>query len=419
VSRSSVRSAALENLTTYPDALNTVLTTCRPLGRERIAVSAALGRYLATPIKARHHSPRFVQSAMDGFAVRAVDLCEASASAPVTLRVIGEMPAGGRATRPLRTGETARVFTGGRLPAGADAVVIVEVVQATVTEAVFTDTINPGVHVRQVGEEYQRGDEILPAGLRVTPPVVGVLASLGLDLVKVGRLPVVTVITMGDELLRPGEKMAPGKIRDANGPALVAALRALGMNKARHRCVQDNKAALKRSLAAALRSSDMVLTVGGASVGDYDHTADVRAELGITSLFTRLAVKPGKPDMFGVAPGGVPVFSLPGNPVSALVAFHQLVKPALRVVMGSTEPPEPTLPVALSAAVHKKRGRLNWLRGSMTREGGQLVAELTSLQESHMLSGLARAGMLAEIPIETERLAGGEVVQAHQLNWEK
>ncbi len=408
-----------ENLVPYPEALDIVLGKCRPLGRETVRCAAALGRYLAVPVKARHHSPRFVQSAMDGFAVRALDLREASGFVPVTLRISGELPAGSAAKLTLKPGETVRVFTGGRLPAGADAVVIVEVVTATETEAVFIEATRPGANVRQVGEEYRRGDVILPAGVRVTPPVVGVLASLGLTEVAVGRVPSVTVITMGDELLGPGEKMSSGKIHDANGPALVAALQALGVSRIWHRQVCDRKVALKQSLAAALKRSDLVITVGGASVGDHDHTADVRNELGIRPLFSKMAVKPGKPNLFGLAPGGVPVFSLPGNPVSALVGFHQLVKPALRSIMGSAEPRETTLPVALSSAVRKKPGRLHWLRGNLKREAERLVVDLSDLQESHMLSSLGRARVLAEIPVEATGAEAGEVVQGYLLDWER
>lgn len=419
MSGSEIRSAPPENLLPYPDALEIVLAKCRPLGKEKVALPDALGRYLAAPVKARHHSPRFVQSAMDGFAVKALDLREASGFDPVTLKVIGEIPAGGKSTRPLKSGETVRVFTGGRLPAGADAVVMVEVVQATAQEAVFTGATEPGSHVRQVGEEYRRGDVILAAGVRVTPPVIGLLASMGLDTVAVGQVPQATVITMGDELLRPGKKMTAGKIHDANGPALVAALRALGVKKVRMRWVGDNKAALKRSLATAIRGSDLVITVGGASVGDHDHTADARAELGIKPLFAKLAVKPGKPNLFGIAPSGVPVFSLPGNPVSALVGFHQLVKPALRTIMGSSEPHETTLPVALSSAVRKRPGRLNWLRGDLRREAERLVVDLSSLQESHMLSALGRARVLAEIPVADSSREAGDIVQAYLLDWER
>ncbi len=417
--RTSCCSGDATGLTPYPDALRIVLDTCRPLGVEAVPLALARGRYLAAPVKAPLDSPRFEQSAMDGFAVRSVDLAAATDTAPVSLEVAGELPAGDGRTITLKKGRAVRVFTGGRLPRGADAVVIVEVVESDGDRAVFRAPARPGANIRRKGEEYRKGDVILPAGVRVTPPVIGVLASLGLDRVRVGRLPKVTLITMGDELLAPGQKLAPGRIHDANGPALNAALAALGIAAIRHRRVRDRKSALKQSLRAALRWSDVVITVGGASVGDHDHTADARKELGVKTLFSRMAVKPGKPNLYGLGPGGVPVFSLPGNPVSALVGFHQLVKPALRAMMGCAEPRDPVLPVALGSAVRKKKGRLNWLRAVLERRGDTLVADVKSLQESHMLSSLALADLLVEIDRDAAGADPGQIVPSCLLDWER
>ena len=407
----------LPELTPYARALELIARSVKPLGGETVPLEKSLGRFLVRSVKARHHAPRFEQSSMDGFAVLAGDLVQAGGLTPVTLRIVGEIPAGSRPTRRLQAGETIRVFTGGRLPTGADAVEIVEVVSVQGDQATFSNPVTPGQNVRQVGTEYRRGDVILPAGMQITPPAVGVLASLDATSVAVGRLPQVTVITMGDELVGPDEPLAPGKIRDANGPALKAALQSLGIKRVWHRRVGDRKTALQASLAAALRRSDLVITVGGASVGDHDHAETVGRRLGIEFLYTRVAVKPGKPNMFGLAPDGTPVFSLPGNPVSALVGFHQLVKPALRLMMGGGDLAPQAIPAVLGVTAARIPARLEWLRGNLEPSRDRILARPVSRQESHMLSGLALADLLAEIPRGQGEIPAGDIIKVYLLTW--
>ena len=404
----------MTTLLAFEDALALVKAKVRPLGRETVPLEGALGRYLARDVKARRHSPRFVQSAMDGFAVRVRDLPRTG----TTLDLVGEMPAGRSRRLVLRPGQTVKVFTGGQLPAGADAVVMKEWVIADDLRATFRLVPGAGDHIRRVGEEYRRDQVILTAGTSITPPVVGVLAGLGLAQVAVGRVPRVTVITMGDELTAPGEPLAPGCIHDANGPALAAALRGCGVTKIRLRRVGDTPAGLKRALKSAIAASDLVITVGGASVGDHDHVGRARADLGVTELFSRLAIKPGKPNYFGLK-GQVPVFGLPGNPVSALVSFLLLVRPALEIMKGCPDPHPLTLPVALGSALRKKAGRLEWVRGTLEIEGDRLRGQPVSLQGSHMLSGLVGADLLLEIPSQVDSLEAGDRVLARLLDWRR
>jgi molybdopterin molybdotransferase len=402
----------------YEQALEIVTGAVRPLGAENLSLARAAGRYLSGPVKARRQLPGFEQSVMDGFAVRAADLADASPAGPVTLVVAGEMAAGPVRRLRLGAGRTVKVFTGGRLPLGADAVVMQEHVTCAGDEARFGAQPAVGDHIRRAGEEIRRGDVVLPAGTRVTPPVVGLLAALGLTEVKVVRTPTVTVITMGDELVPPGEPLTAGRIHDANGPALRAALQAVGVSRVRLRRVRDDVGALERSLAAALAASDLVVTVGGASVGDHDHVAAARSTLGVRELFYRVAVKPGKPNIFGLDPRGVPVFGLPGNPVSALVSFHQLVKPLLGVMMGAGVRPGRALPVSLREPVDKKPGRAHWLRGRLVPAQDGLVAELATAQGSHMLSGLATADILAELPAASDHVTTDEVLRAWLIDWD-
>lgn len=408
-----------EGMIPYGQALELIRSSVAPLGAETVPLARARGRYLATPVKARHQLPRFDQSAMDGFAVRREDLLEASGAAPVALEIVGELAAGDPRRPKLGADQTAKVFTGGLLPRGADAVVMKEYVIEDEDEALFAACPGAGDHIRRAGEELERGDVILKARTRVTPPVIGLLAANGLKEANVVRAPTVTVITMGDELVAPGRPLSAGKIHDANGPALRAALQAVGITRVRVRRVRDRIGVLQRALASSLANSDLVITVGGASVGEHDHVAGARSLLGVKELFHRVAVKPGKPNIFGLSPDGVPVFGLPGNPVSALVSFHQLVRPLIAVLMGAPPWVGRTVPVTLSEAAHKKPGRAHWLRGTLKRRGANLEAELMDAQGSHMLSGLAYADILAELPAGAEEVGTDEVLRAWLLDWEK
>jgi len=403
---------------TYEQALEFVMESVHTLDAESLTLVRARGRYLARTVKARFQLPRFEQSAMDGFAVRTADLAAAAPGNPVTLVVAGEMPAGTAQRMRLGAARTVKVFTGGRLPAGADAVVMKEYVTWEGGRAVFRAPARVGDHIRRAGEELRRGDEILAAGTRVTPPVVGLLAAMGLTEALVVRAPIVTIITMGDELVAPGKPLATGRIHDANGPALKAALQGMGVGVVRLRRVRDSLVALRRSLAAALAASDLVITVGGASVGDHDHVAEARSLLGVRELFHKVAIKPGKPNIFGLDPDGVPVFGLPGNPVSALVSFHQLVKPLIRVMMGGGASPGRTVPVTLCRPLDKKPGRTHWLRARLVAAGDGLQADLAAAQGSHMLSGLAAADILAELPPGCDHEATDDVLRAWLLDWD-
>jgi molybdopterin molybdotransferase len=404
----------------YPEALRIVLDNIRPLPTETAPVEKALGGFLARPVKAPAHSPRFEQSAMDGYAVQMADVAGARPGHPVTLELADELPAGDQRSLTLKPGQTVKVFTGSRLPRGAEAVVMKEYVTLSGdNKAAIAWKVSTGDHIRRVGEEYRRGDIILPAGIRITPPVVGMLVMLGKDRAVIRRRPTVTVITMGNELVAPGTRLGPGQIPDSNGPAVAAALQALGVTGIRRRRVKDKLPALVKAMKDGLENSDLVITVGGASVGDYDYVHDARKELGVRDIFTKVAIKPGKPNLFGLDRRKRPVFGLPGNPVSALVSFHELVKPAVLKMMGAQENDSLILPVRLDEATRKKPGRLNWLRGRLGVDGPQLTANLVTGQGSHMLSGLALADVLVEIPVETAETVVGETVQAVRLDWDR
>lgn len=394
--------------------------------RETVPLAEALDRILAEPIRARWDLPRFNQSAVDGFAVRSSDVRGAAPGSPARLTVCGTMRAGPGVRLSVRSGAAARVMTGARLPAGADAVVMKESGVETDGMVTVGEAMPPGANVRYRGEEFARGAETLPEGVRVTPPVMGLLAACGYSAVRVLRRARITLLVTGDELVPPGGRLLPGCLIDSNSPAIAAACRAAGAQCEVVR-VPDRREDLRRAVRQALKQSDIVLSTGGVSVGEYDLVQEACAKAGVRTVFWGVAIKPGKPMYFGVhsRPGRASgageerrtlVFGLPGNPVAALVCFHQLVRPAL-LAWDGVAPSAQGVEATLQSPWRKKAGRLEWLRGVAVRDGASLTVTPCGGQGSHMLGGLARANCLIRFPREAEELKAGDTVLIQWLDW--
>lgn len=398
---------------TYDEALAIVLEAVEPTRPMRVAVEDALGLVLARPVKAKLRMPRYDQSAMDGVAVRIEDVEGASADSPVRLRLIDEIPAGSPRRPGLRAGSAIKVFTGSGVPGNTGGVVMIEYCRVRGQEVDVLRAPRPGEHVRRAGEEVERGEIVLQGGQRVTPPVIGILSLFGYREVLVHPAPVVGVITMGDELAAPGATLSRVQIHDSNGPALRAALRGLGVSRTRSWRVGDRPAELRRALRAAVDACDVVITCGGASVGDHDHVSAARSTLGISERFSGVAIKPGKPNIFGTTSGGTPVFSLPGNPVSALVSFRQLVRPGLLRMMGRS-PADISRRARLAVDHDRQPGRLEWVRATT---GADDAITPVRAQGSHMLTGLARADVLVELEPSVGGVAAGGEVTVRELRW--
>lgn len=396
----------------FDRALALVLETARPLPAESVDLEASDGRVLARDVRVRHDLPRFDQSSMDGYALHADDLV-----AGRVLRRGGEMPAGRTRRLPLRPGTAVQVFTGSRIPRDTAAILKVEDAEACDDGIRVVIAPPPGRYLRRRGEELARGERLLAAGTPITPPVLGLLAANGESRLRVHRRPDVALLVLGDELVAPGAPLEPGQIRDANGPALSAALRRVGVGRLRRRVVGDDPRALRRAMAREIARCDAVITVGGASVGDHDHVEDVRRALKVRERFHRVAMKPGKPNVFGTAPGGALMFGLPGNPVSALVSFHHFVAPALRRLAGAAAVAPAYSRAVLATSLSSTSARLEWVRGTVELSEGRLVARPTRGQESHMLSGLAAADALLELPRGVDRLPAGAEVRVRLLDW--
>jgi molybdopterin molybdotransferase len=409
---------------TWEEALAAILDEVQPLPSVSLPLAKLLGYVLAKPIVATIDSPPFDNSAVDGFAVRLADVAGASADHPVALRMAGEIRAGGIETAPLSAGSALKILTGALVPSSADAVVMKEYCSELNGRVAIEQAPSLGENIRRRGGEFLRGHTVLPAGLLVTPPVVGVLASLGYKEFAVYKRPRAAVVTTGSELTVPGRTLMPGHIYDSNSHSIKASLSALGLDEIlmlrAHEDRKDTFCKFKSALAAA----DVVISTGGVSVGDYDYVKGALEDLGVRSHIWRIAIKPGKPVFFGVRNAGSSharrkyVFGLPGNPVSALVTFNVFVVPAIAKLMGLPDQQAPVMKVPLKGRLEKKAGRAEFVRAKLTCRDGKYMACAVKGQDSHMLSGLAAANALIVFPLEAQVLEDGQLVDVRPLRFD-
>jgi molybdopterin molybdotransferase len=394
-------------LLTLEEAQHLVLERAAPLPAEPVPLERAAGRVLAESARAVVDLPPFPSSAMDGFAVRAADT-------PGTLPVVFRVAAGRPARQPLQPGEAMGIATGGVVPEGADAVIPVEYVVERDNEAEIGEAVEPGTNVRPQGGDLRAGDEVVAAGTRLGPAQLGALAAAGVAEVACGAMPRAAVLATGTELRRPGERLAPGEIYEANGLILAAQLRSVGASVERLAAVADDEDAHRAALARGLEH-DLLVTSGGVSVGPHDLVRAIEAELGVDEVFWRVAVKPGKPVSFGVR-GRTLVFGLPGNPVSSLVGFELFVRPAVLALQGHADPMPRFEPGRLAAAARRNPVRDELVR-ARTRAGDDGAVELEPLagQESHMIARAAAADALVFLPRGEGELSAGSPVRYLRL----
>jgi molybdopterin molybdotransferase len=377
-------------------ALGCVLSHCALLPAARVALPDALGCVLAEDVRSRIALPPFDNSSMDGFAVRARDCARASATRPVRLRVVGAIHAGGRMPRALRRGEAMAVATGAAIPRGADAVLPLEVVGVEGRELVVAAPAVRGRYLRMRGEEIRPGARVMQRGSVVHAGAVGSLAAIGRGHVRVVRPPRVTVITTGDEVVAPGRSLLRGRVYDSNFVMMDALLRQAGVVPRRVAHVRDDARAIERALAEALADSDVVITVGGVSVGPRDFVREVMLRLRVREVFWGVNQQPGKPLYFGTR-GRRLVFGLPGNPASAFVCFCVYVLPALRALGGhaAAKPVFEYRNLVGAASADPRRWRL--LRARVP-DGAPSKIEVFARQGSHMSTPLGYATHLVVLP---------------------
>ena len=388
------------------DARAQILSVFAPLPAEVVSVERALGRVLAKDVTARVTQPPRDVSAMDGYAVRAADV----ADAPVRLRVVGEVPAGGDVDRPVAPGEAVRIFTGAPLPQGADTIVIQENA-ARDGDAVTVQQAEPlGRWVRPAGLDFQAGSVGLPAGRKLTARDVGLAAAMNRPWLSVRRKPRVAVLATGNEVVLPGEDLGPSQIVSSNGYALSALVEACGGEPMHLGVAPDTRDGLRQMLAGAAQA-DLLLTSGGVSVGEHDLVQGVLREMGADLGFWKIAMRPGKPLMLADL-AGTPVLGLPGNPVSGLVCSTLFVRPAIDRMLGRDVPAEPRMAALAGRELDANGPRQDYMRCTLSRDrDGNRVATPFDKQDSSMLSRLAEADALLVRAPHAPALAAGEPVE--------
>ncbi|HET6304444.1 MAG TPA: gephyrin-like molybdotransferase Glp [Myxococcota bacterium] len=394
-----------------------VLEATPVLGPETVVAPAALGRVLAEGVVSDRTLPPADCSAMDGFAVRASELAQASPARPVSLPVVFEVPAGGRAPRPLAPGEAARIFTGGPLPPGADTVVRQEDAEPAGGRVAIRVAPGLGDHVRPAGEDVREGDKILAAGIRLHAAHLGMLAALGRSVVAVRQRPRVAILSGGDELVEPDRSVAGGRIVASNSYSLAAQCREAGAEPVYLGIARDRPDEIERGLRAGLRC-DVLLSSAGVSVGDHDHVRPVLEKLGCRLAFWGVRMKPGYPLAFGrLDAEGLPlVFGLPGNPVSAMVSFEQFVRPALLKMAGRVRVFRPVVEARLAEPLQKPAGRLHFVRVELARRGAEILATPTGNQSSGVLRSMTEGTGLLVFAAEATRLEAGAVAKVQVLD---
>ncbi|MDQ6698020.1 MAG: molybdopterin molybdotransferase MoeA [Actinomycetota bacterium] len=396
-------------MTPLAEALALVLDRCPRRPPSEVPLADALGTVLARAVEASEAVPPFDNSAMDGFAVRCSDTRGATPDRPVTLRVVATLAAGAAPDRAVEPGEAVRIMTGAPMPVGADAIVMVERTKPAGDGQVHIEVEVPdGLHVRRIGGDIAAGAEVLPVGTILGPAHLGVAASVGSRRLTVHPSLRVGVLSTGDELVEGDEPLRPGQIRESNRPMLLALVRRAGCEPIDLGLVADDEAGLTDALRHGASTCDALITSGGVSMGDFDVVRTVLDRIAAMT-WLQIAIKPAKPFAFGII-DGTPVFGLPGNPVSSLVSFELLARPALRHMMGHEHLDRPRLTGQAAAELRRTEdGRVHYMRVHARWSDGVVLAMPVIGQGSHQLAASAGANALAVVPDGDGVPVGGAV----------
>ena len=394
----------------FEQARQIVLENITTAGFEQVSLAEAIGRVLAVNVASPWDMPLWDNSAMDGYAVRVVD-CSA---VPRQLRVTGNIPAGAlSAGISVEPGGAVRIMTGAPLPEGANAVVPLEDIYEISEDQVMIDRfVEQNQHIRFRGEDVRAGELVIAAGTIIRSPEVSMLASLGRAIVTVFRRPIVAILSTGDELIELGRTPGVGEIINSNTLALAAAVQEAGGTPRVIGIARDDLASHREQLREGLKA-DMLVTSAGVSAGDRDLVRSVLEELGVSQVFWKVNIRPGRPIAFGLK-GTTPVFSLPGNPVASLITFEEFVRPALLRMVGQQQVLRPKFKAVLRDDVKRKAGDLTiFMRIRLEREGENFYATTAGKQQTGFLNTMVNASAIAVIPPGRSSLAAGEEVDVH------
>ena len=399
----------------YDEAFKIVMDHVTVNGLETTDLMKAAGRILREDVRADMDNPPFTNSAMDGYAVRAQDTAGASPERPVTLKVVGEAPAGAGIGLTIHPGEAAAIMTGGPLPEGADSIVIVEETKRSGADsvAIFKPSKKDN-HVRFKGEDIRSGEIVVSSGTLITPPIAALLATFGKSRITVSAKPRIAILSTGNELVEPSVSPAPGQIRNSNAYYLFSCIERNGGSPVYCGIARDDKSDTEKKISAAFKNADILITTGGVSVGEYDFVKEILEKIGVTLHFTRVAIKPGRPLTFGTKDHRL-FFGLPGNPVSTMVTFNLFVMPAITKMCGRYSFERVSLPCILEEDVRLAPGRRNFIRFMVRKEGDRLMAKSTGRQDSGRLRSIAFADGIASFPQEMKTAKKGSIIHVELI----
>ncbi|QTD40554.1 gephyrin-like molybdotransferase Glp [Sporosarcina sp. Te-1] len=400
------------------EAVRLVIKHVASNGTERVALDEAYGRILAEPILAKHDVPPFDRSPYDGFAIRSIDTDGASGDNRMSFRVIGEIGAGYVGDKPIGEKEAYRIMTGAQLPEGADAVVMLE--QTVEEEDGFTlrKPFVPGENISFKGEDAKEGERLVEAGSLIHPGTIALLATFGYAQVKVAKKPVVGVLSTGTELLDVADELVPGKIRNSNGPMIQAQLERMGIAYRSYGMMADDLNACTDLVAKAIEETDLLLTTGGVSVGDYDYLPAIYKRLGAEVLFNKVAMRPGSVTTVAVL-GKKLLFGLSGNPSACFTGFELFARPAILGMMGSNAPYMPRMRARLGEDFTKPNPFTRFIRATWEFTSDGIVALPAGFNKSNAVSSIARGNCLIGLPNGTRGFVAGDEVDILLLGSEQ
>jgi molybdopterin molybdotransferase len=395
-------------------ALKTILVNFRPLGLEKINILEARERVIGENIFSPHNIPFADNSAMDGYAVRHIDTKGATKDKPLKLKIIEDIPAGKIALKKIKEGEAARIMTGAVIPEGADSVIRQEDTQKDGKTVIIYITAKKGEHIRFAGEDVRKRELVVKKGSILCPAHIGMLAALGKAFISVYRKPRVAIMSTGDELVDIKTNPGPGKIVNSNSYSLAAQVLECGGIPVMLGIAKDKKADLQKKFKTAL-DADLIISSGGVSVGDFDFVKNVMGEIGNAMHFWQVAMRPGKPLAFG-AIEGIPLFGLPGNPVSAMVSFEQFVRPSLLKMQGHIKIFRQTVKAVCAKEIQKKEGFKHFMRAVVKKEKDKYIASTTGDQGSGILKSMVTANGLIVMGENETRIKKGSLVTVQLLD---
>lgn len=396
------------------EALDRILGSIEPLGIEKVNILDSLGRVIGEDVCASRNIPPRNNSAMDGYAVRWEDTRNASRERPVVLDVVEDIPAGAIPGKRIGTGKVARIMTGAPVPEGATAVVRVEDTEKDGRKVKIFVEAEEGQDIRWAGEDVREGEQVISRGDVIRPAEVGMLAALGRSFIYVYQRPMIAVIATGDELVDIDDTPSQWQIVSSNSYSITAQIIECGGIPLQLGIAKDTRDELIAKFNAALRAN-IIISSGGVSVGDYDLVKDIMQEVGNQMQFWQVAMRPGKPLAFG-SMRGIPVFGLPGNPVSSMVSFEQFVRPSILKMMGCRRLFRRTVKATSMENITKKKGITHFIRARVEYENGKFIVTTTGEQGSGILKSMVRANGLIVLPEKKGHVGKGEEVTVQLLD---